>query len=276
MKTNPLLSIVVPSFNSAKYLEECLASLKREKCEEVEYLFIDGGSTDATMDIIEPYREIFSAIISEPDRGQSHAFNKGFALAKGEYLTWLNSDDVLCVGAVRKATKILRKSSSDWLAANTVYLNEKGQVTRCCRSGRFESFAVRHGVLNVFGPSTFFSRSLFEKVGPLDESFHYAMDTDYWWRIVKAGYTYERMNFYFWGLRLHEDAKTACSILSRTMPPAMKEEGRRIAADYFPEISADAKKRGVWIARLWRLMNLSYPKSYFDTVKNRGKDVCDA
>jgi glycosyltransferase involved in cell wall biosynthesis len=266
-----ILSVIIPSYNSAAFLEECLKSVEREGCEGVEFILMDGASSDATMEIVERFRHLFSKIVSEPDGGQSDAFNQGFTLAKGRFLTWLNSDDVICSGSMATTLPVLRGTTKDWLVANSVYLDEAGHVTRCCRSGGFEHFAVKRGLLNVFGPSTFFSKKLFEELGGIDESYHFAMDTEYWWRIVGSGRTYQRINCYFWGLRLHSAAKTANVLLTGEYPAGMREEGQKIAQRYFPEVSQSKRARAVQLVRIWRIMNLSYVFSIIDTLRLRGK-----
>ena len=272
MMSELLLSIVIPTYNSEKFLKECIASFENEACNEVEFILIDGDSSDSTMEIVDRYRHLFSHVISEPDRGQSDAFNKGFRLAKGKYLTWLNSDDVLVHGALPVVLARLKSTSMDWLVANSAYLDADGCVMRCCCSGGFEHFAVKRGLLNVFGPSTFFSKKLFEEIGNLAEDYHFCMDTEYWWRIVASGRKYERIRTYFWGLRLHTDAKTANVLLTQEYPPGMREEGQKIAAQYYPEVSPNIK-RVVYAARIWRILNLSYLQAAFDTMRLKGKKL---
>jgi glycosyltransferase involved in cell wall biosynthesis len=266
-----ILSVVVPSYNSEVFIEECLKSIEREAQAGVEFILVDGASSDGTMEIVNQYSHLFSHVISEKDNGQSDAFNKGFKLAKGKYLTWLNSDDVLCSGVVKRAVEELSASKKDWLVANSVYLDENGSVTRCCRSGGFEHFSVKRGLLNVFGPSTFFSKQLFEELGELAEDYHFCMDTEYWWRIVASGRDYERMNLYFWGLRLHSAAKTANVLLLNECPPAMVAEREKIASKYYPSVSPEMRGVAVKLARVWRILNTSYIRSIWDTRRFKGK-----
>ena len=270
-----VLSVVIPSYNSEAFVEECLESIKRESHEGVEFIWIDGASSDATMDIVVRYEELFSHIISEPDSGQSDALNKGFTMAKGKYLTWLNSDDVLCSGAMKTVIDVLSVSRKDWLVANSIYLDAEGCVTRCCRSGGFEQFSVKRGLLNVYGPSTFFSKKLYENLGGIDESYQYCMDTEYWWRIVASGRTYDRIQVYFWGVRLHSDAKTASVLLTGEYPPGMHEESQRMKARYFPEVKPVSNKCALLMARAWRLLNLSYVRAFVDTWHKRGRSLAD-
>jgi glycosyltransferase involved in cell wall biosynthesis len=267
----PVLTIVVPSFNSEKYIRDTLESLQREKHVDVEYILVDGASNDRTMEIVGEYEGLFSQIISEPDSGQSEAFNKGFRAARGKFLTWCNSDDVICPGAMAKVLVGLRTTKRDWLSANCMHIDYKGKVMKCCRSGGYEHFAVKNGLLNVFGPSTFFAKSLYEELGGIDEDFHYCMDTEYWWRIASTGRIFERLSCYFWGLRLHSAAKTANVILSGEYPVGMREEGEKIARRYFPNISMKDRTKAIRRARIWRTFNFSYVFSYVDTMRLRGK-----
>jgi glycosyltransferase involved in cell wall biosynthesis len=272
---NPLLSVVVPSYNSAKYIVECLESLRESRSSKVEYLLIDGGSTDSTMDIVESYKDLFSVIISEPDQGQSDAFNKGFALAKGEYFTWLNSDDVFCPGALTQAVEWIKKEHLPWYAANVVYMDSDSQITRCCQSGGFEGWALKFGVLNVFGPSTIFHRDLFDRLGGFREDFHYCMDTEYWWRIASSGIKYQRIPLYLWALRLHEDAKTASSITGGVdkMPIGMRDEISEYIFNYCPRTSKLMSRLGLLCVKSFRMINGSYLRSAFNTYRRRGLSI---
>lgn len=270
-RDNIVLSVVIPTFNSERHLKECLESVRRERQAGVEFILVDGASSDHTMDLISQNQYLFSYIISEPDKGQSDAFNKGFKAASGRFLTWLNSDDIFCVGAISKALSYLKKTSKEWVVANSVYLNEGGRLMKCCRSGGFEHFAVKKGLLNVFGPSTFFTKRLYQELGPFSTDFDFCMDTEYWWRIVASGYNYERINVYFWGLRLHPGAKTANVILSNEIPKKMKEEGEVIARKYFPHVSDREKSNAVFKARIWRILNGSYFRAFMETLLYRGR-----
>ena len=270
---DPLLSVVVPSYNSERYIRECLESLRAAKSARVEYILIDGGSTDNTMSIVEDYREIFSVVISEKDKGQSDAFNKGFALAQGEYLTWLNSDDVFCSGSLEISLDWIEKDKKPWYAANVLYFDKDSRITRCCQSGSFEKWGLAFGILNVYGPSTIFSRELYQRLGGFREDFHYSMDTEYWWRIARSGVQYQRIPVYLWALRLHEGAKTAAVVTQgqSARPPRMVEENEAYRKMYFSDVSEGCKRRGVLLLRLWRVLNFSYIKSYLDTVRCRGE-----
>ena len=270
-----ILSIVIPSFNSEEFIEECLLSLQTEKCPGVEYILMDGGSTDETMGIVDRYRDMFSIVVSEKDKGQSDAFNKGYAQAKGRYITWLNSDDVFCFGSLVKIIDVLKNGNARWYAANSVYIDSGSKITRCCQSGGFETSALYFGILNVFGPSTIVRRDLFVEAGGFREDFHFCMDTEYWWRLVDAGEVYERIPVYFWALRLHDTAKTASAITGEfdKRPPRMQEEGAMLSEMYYPKRSKFKRDIGVIFVRILRVMNFSYVRSFLDTRRASGHMV---
>lgn len=273
--SNKLLSVIVPSYNSSSFVEENLLSIKQSYSQDVEFIFVDGGSTDSTMEIVESYKDLFAVIISEPDQGQSDAFNKGFKLARGEYLTWLNSDDVFCPGALAQAVEWIKKERLPWYAANVVYIDAESRITRCCQSGAFESWALRMGVLNVFGPSTIFRRDLFVEMGEFREDFHYCMDTEYWWRIAHSGYEYQRIPVYLWALRLHDGAKTSGAVLhgSSGRPFRMVEENALYREIYFSRVPEWQQRVATAFVRLIRVVKLYYIKSFLDTRKNTGKCI---
>lgn len=273
--SRPLLSIVIPSFNSERYIGACLESLKNQRSDQIELILVDGGSADRTMEIVDLYRDIFTNVLSEPDNGQSDAFNKGFAMASGEYFTWLNSDDVFCPGSLSDVLKFISRRQYSWYTGNVVYFNERSEITRCCRSGAFEQFALSYGILNVFGPSTIFHRDIFERLGGFREDFHFCMDTEYWWRIAKSGIQYQRIPIYLWALRLHDDAKTASSITSggSHRPKGMHLENELYKEMYFPSVTSRRRSLGKWLVRCFRLLNLSYVRSFISTFQYKGRHI---
>lgn len=274
---NPILSVVIPSYNSECYIRECLESLQAAKSDRVEYILVDGGSTDGTMSIVDDYRDMFSVIISEPDKGQSDAFNKGFTKAQGEYLTWLNSDDVFCPNSLEFALDWIERERVPWYAANVAYIDETSKVTRCCKSGGYETFAARHGLLNVFGPSTIFRRDLFEKLKGFREDFQYCMDTEYWFRIATSGVRYKRIPVYLWALRLHDEAKTASAITGdfEKRPSGMIKEGALLKEMYYPDRTRlKLRFLSIWV-RVGRILNGSYLVAMCDTRKFSGRTITE-
>ena len=206
----PLISIVIANYNYGRFLEEAIQSVvSQDMGDVVELIICDAASTDNSVDIIRKYGKYISWWCSEPDGGQSAAFNKGFAHAKGSFLTWLNADDVLMPGTLTAFTRAAeRHPKCEWFVGGVMWLNKNLQVIKCGRGRAFSKARAECGVVSVWGPSSFFSRELYERAGRVDERFFYKMDTDLWRRFYyKCGATYLPFIDYAWGLRLHEEAK---------------------------------------------------------------------
>jgi len=179
----PKVSIVTPSYNQGLFLEETIRSLLLQGYPDLEYIIIDGGSTDGSVEIIKKYQKWLTSWVSEPDRGQAHAINKGFRKATGEILAWLNSDDTYEPDAIASAVTEMLNHRLDMVYGNASIVDECGNETSEMAPPDFE---LEHLLFNCFIPqqSTFFRRSVIESVGPINEDFHYAMDYDLWLRIA--------------------------------------------------------------------------------------------
>lgn len=210
----PFLSVVIANYNYGMFLESAIKSiLDQDMSDKVEIIICDAASTDNSVDIIKKYESDIAWWCSEKDYGQSDAFNKGFSHASGRFLTWLNADDVLLSGVV-KALYDMTKNRPDihWVTGNLIKFEQRnGRILEAPWGPHWvPSWAQGVGFpLSVFGPTTFWSREAYLKVGPIDETLHYVMDSDYWMRLLNAGYRYHRLNRVCWGFRLHEVSKTA-------------------------------------------------------------------
>lgn len=202
----PLVSIVTPSLNQSQYVREAIESVRAQTYALIEHVVVDGGSTDGTLDVLREHHEL--RWISEPDRGQSHALNKGFAMATGEIFDWLNADDAYERDAVAEAVGALRESGAGLVYADVTRVNDEGVDPRRIRSRpTWELWTELNDGNGVFSPAVFFTRAAFEAVGGLDESLHLAMDYDLWLRIGKrfGAQHVDRV----WALqRIHGEAKT--------------------------------------------------------------------
>ena len=205
----------------------------------------------------------------EPDKGQSDALNKGFAKAKGEWLFWLNADDVLLPGALNRTIRTIEQSNNSlyWIAGNVAYINADGKVTACaCDRGwkcAFNGLPVQ-----VYGPSSFFRRKLLETCGGFDETLRVCMDTDMWTRFREHGYWFRRLPRYVWGFRRHAGS------LTKSVHRAPEEMSRQAA-----ETKAMHDRHGLRFskfdllrARTVRTLDGSYLKSALDTLRYRGRD----
>ncbi|HNY64286.1 MAG TPA: glycosyltransferase family 2 protein [Deltaproteobacteria bacterium] len=182
----PLLSIVTPSYNQAGFLEEAILSVLAQDYPHIEYIIIDGGSTDGSIDIIRKHAGHLTSWVSEPDAGQCDAINKGWRMSSGDIVAWLNADDTYCPGAVSTVVDLFRRNPG------TVLVH--GGANTCDREGRRVLFTKRPAGMDPYGmiaacggvstqPSVFLSRAVLEDVGYLDPGLHYVMDWEYWIRI---------------------------------------------------------------------------------------------
>ena len=212
----PLVTIITPSYNQAQFLEQTILSVLNQDYPRIEYLIIDGGSTDGSVEIIRRYGDRLAFWVSEPDRGQSHAVNKGLQRANGEILGWLNSDDVYCPGAVRAAVDFLELHPDVALtygAADIIGLD--GGVLGPIPVEDFDARVciARHRYI-IPQPAAFFRREAIERVGLLDERLNYCLDWDYWMRMALAGLKVSRVPQTLARCRFHPDAKTVRELIA--------------------------------------------------------------
>ena len=190
----PRVSIVVPSYNQAQFIGRTLESILSQDY-PIEVIVIDGGSSDETVDIIQSFGDRITYWVSEPDRGQTHAINKGMARATGDIRAYLNSDDIYLPGAVRAVVEAFQANpDADILHGRCVTIDEDDN--RLDRefysdietpSDVLDLWHVWFRGRNFVQPEVFWTKRIAEKVGPFDEFRHYAMDYDYWTRCIIAG-----------------------------------------------------------------------------------------
>jgi glycosyltransferase involved in cell wall biosynthesis len=185
----PLISIVTPSYNQGKYLENTILSVLNQNYHNLEYIIVDGGSTDNSVEIIKKYEKFLKYWISEPDEGQSNAINKGLRHATGDVLTWLNSDDYYMPGALHKVGEAVRANpEAGAFVGIGREVDDTGKVTYFKEPPSeisVQSLFKWYDGGNFMQPSCFFRKAVWDVCGPLDESLHIAMDVDLWLRMAK-------------------------------------------------------------------------------------------
>ncbi|ADJ28055.1 glycosyltransferase family 2 protein [Nitrosococcus watsonii] len=207
----PTISIVTPSFNQGEYVEWTVQSVLGQRYPNLEYIFMDGGSTDQTLDRIAPYRNRFFHFESGPDGGQSAAIAKGFSMATGEIMAYLNSDDVLLPGTLNFVVDYFhRHPEVDFIYGHRCIVNEINQVIGHWILPRHSSFLMRRWDL-IPQESCFWRRRLFKQKGNIDASFQFAMDYDLFVRYMSAG-NFKRVNRFLAAFRVHKDAKTTTQL----------------------------------------------------------------
>ena len=183
MTEQPLVSIVTPSYNQAQFLEETILSVLDQDYPNIEYIIIDGGSTDGSVDIIRKYEDRLAYWVSELDRGQSYAVNKGWQRARGELLGWQNSDDTYCPGAVSRVVEAYLANPDAVLFYGDYHVISRAGEHQY--TTKMQDYTFSQMLCGRFPAqqSAFFHRSVLGEVGFLDEDLHWAMDGDFFLRV---------------------------------------------------------------------------------------------
>lgn len=249
--SSPLFSCVMPVKGPRPYMEEALASLSAQ------------GMGDALEVIVQDAD-------MEPDAGQSDAFNKGFAKARGEWLFWLNADDVLLPGALEKVLSRVEveRGKAEWIVGNQMRIDEKGNVLKCSVGNGWHDWLYKHAVPHVYGPSAFFRRELLERVGGFDDSLSICMDWDLWIRFMQAGARFTRIGRYLWGLRQWAGSKTQRPMDREELAQQHEEVVRMLKKNKF-----SLTRGGMRTVRLWRVLNGNYLTEWLDGLRFRGREV---
>ena len=204
----PLVSIVTPSYNQAEYLEETIQSVFSQTYTPLEYLIVDGGSTDGSKAIIQKHAHRLAWWVSEPDNGQTDAINKGFAHARGEIFAWLNADDLYEPQAVDEAVQFLENNPHIGMVyGDALLIDKRGEIIGKFPARQTDYQRLRRGSVHIPQQAAFFRASVWHEVAPLDTSFFFAMDYDLWVRIAKK-YPLQYLPRTWAKFRIHEAAKT--------------------------------------------------------------------
>ena len=205
----PLVSIITPSFNQAAYLEQTIGSVLEQDYPRIEYMIVDGGSTDDSVSIIKQYADKLTWWVSEVDKGQTDAINKGFAHAKGQILAWINSDDTYEPDAVSAAVEYLQAHPDVGMVyADCNFINERGAVIGKFGAAQTNYKRLQQGYVHIPQQTMFFRAGLWRAVGPLDPSFYFAMDYDLWVRIAARAKIKYLPGQTWANFRIHTSGKT--------------------------------------------------------------------
>lgn len=280
----PLLSIVIANYNYGRFIEEAIRSVvAQDMGDKVELIICDGGSSDNSVDVVKQYEDRLSWWCSEPDGGQSAAFNKGFSHARGRFLTWLNADDVLMPQTLKAFEQaVVKHPKCKWFVGGVMWLTKDMRIIKMGRGRSFSRIRAKAGSIGVWGPSSIFSRELFDAAGGVDERFHYAMDNDLWHRFhYKCGEVYLPFIDYAWGLRLHEAAKMSGHNFS---PDGKFREGKAELLSKEQSKLEQMAREGAWMEELYKpkhpmskwkqLISMSFYKSFaarVDTIRFKGR-----
>lgn len=212
----PLISIITPSYNQGHFITQTIDSVLSQGYPNLEYWVIDGGSTDETVKILKSYGRKLQWV-SEKDRGQTHAINKGLERAKGEVLAYLNSDDIYYPGTLEKVGRYFADhQDTHWLTGSYEIIDQDGKpLSKQSLVKKYKDFLLPYYSYFLIKatnsiipqPSTFWSREAYTKIGPFTEKLRYCMDYDYWLRLGKY-YHLHRISEILSGFRVHQDSKS--------------------------------------------------------------------
>lgn len=241
------VSIVTCSFQQGRFLDATMRSVLDQGYPNLEYIVIDGGSKDQSVSVIQSHATQLTYWVSENDRGQTHALSKGFERATGDILGWLCSDDLLLPDALTRVAKFFEQNPDvDFVFGNALWIDVQGQFIRPKKEMPWSKFIFLYDHNYLAQPSCFWRRSLFDKVGGLDESLNLAMDSDLWLRFA-AKTRPHYLNEYLGCMRDYPEQKT------RSLKPAGRQEDRRLMAREMPMLSRLPTKPLKWLARLMRI-----------------------
>lgn len=210
----PKISIITPSFNQGEFIEETISSVLSQNYPSLEYIVLDGGSTDGTVDILKKYDHSITAWISEPDKGQSDALNKGFSIATGDIIGWLNSDDTYLPGVLNKVARLFNDPNIDILMSEYyAFMNENGDIYEYKKNEYVDRKSLirfwRTRGMTINQPCVFFRRKLIENMDPVvDASLTYAMDYDLWLRLSRVA-SFNIVPGHWANYRIHGRGKSA-------------------------------------------------------------------
>lgn len=224
----PKISIVTVSYNQDKFLERTILSVLNQNYPNMEYIIIDGGSTDNSIEIIKKYAKYFTYWVSEKDQGQADAINKGFIKSSGEILAWLNSDDIYLPDTLSKISMVFKSASPcDIFYGNVYEINEDDVVVREIRNTPLPfPQSYLYGGFGFFQVGVFWKREPFFNVGCLNKNYTCCMDDDLFMRFIEGGYKFRFAREFLGCARLHPLSKTS------TMTPVFQKEGYMVRKKY--------------------------------------------
>lgn len=254
------ISVVVPSYNQARFLEGTLLSVLRQNYPALELIVIDGGSTDGSVDIIKRYERHIEHWVSEPDGGQTKGLIKGFNRATGAIQCWLNSDDLLAAGCLREVADYFRRNPEvDMVFGDALWIDEQGAPLREQREIPFNRFIWMYTHNYIPGMSAFWRSEIYRRVGGLNPAFELAMDADLWIRFADVGQI-EHVSRLWSYMRFYPEQK------NRALREQSNEEDIAIRARYWGTSKPPLLKLRRACAQIcrvaWKLITGCYPLNY--------------
>jgi glycosyltransferase involved in cell wall biosynthesis len=262
----PKITVVTPSFNQGEYIEDTILSVLSQGYPNIEYIVMDGASSDNTISVLNRYSDKLSYCISEKDAGQSDAINKGFALSTGDIIGWLNSDDKLAPGSLFALAESFRVSGAD-IVAGVVDIVRNGELLHRHRTGLVKGPLPRDRLLDLWNewlkgrffyqPEVYISRRALNSIGTrVDDSLYYSMDYDLWVRLAEAGATIAPIDWTIAEFRVHAEQKTSST---EAYLPELTSHNARLRNNYGLEpLERDIAQRPKRSARIGMISDFGF------------------
>jgi glycosyltransferase involved in cell wall biosynthesis len=205
----PRISVITASYNQANFIEQTILSVLDQNYPNLEYIIMDGGSTDGSVDIIRKYESRLAYWMSEKDEGASDALRKGFDRATGSIFAYLNSDDYYMPGALHHVASVFQKTNADVVYGDMYWVDEEGKVVAERRQTPLTRLGILYGGSDFSQPSTFWTQNAYRKAGGFDPAFHFAFDLDLFGRIMANHGKFVFTRRFLSSFRMHSGQKTA-------------------------------------------------------------------
>jgi len=279
----PKITVVTPSLNQGRFLEDTILSVLGQQYPNLEYIILDGGSTDGSVAIIRKYESNLAYWVSEQDGGQAAAINSGFARASGDILCWLNSDDMYLPGTLLHIAARLDPEKSELLFGNCLHFIEDTSITYGSSVRRNHEQTDLALTDYVIQPSTFWTRKAWQQTGILDETLHFGFDWEWLLRARKSGVAFLPEDKYLSVYRIHKDHKTGTGGERRRKELAVIY-GRHAGVHYERLYSRACASRSLAAVRKWirrarltaiesRLLKVMFPRLFRGFRRNEVRDV---
>jgi glycosyltransferase involved in cell wall biosynthesis len=240
------ITIVTPSFNQARYLPQTIDSVLSQNYPNLEYLIMDGGSKDASVEVIKKYERHLAYWTSGPDGGQTNAINSGFQRATGDIVTWLNSDDYLEPDALQTIAEAFAHTDAGVVYGDYTLVTEAGRPFLRRKEIPFDFKILLYGINFIGQPSAYFRRQLLLEHGYLDEHCQCMMDFEFWLRLASRGVKFQLLPKNLSYYRYHPTSKTVSEV------DTILKETNEVRARYSPALSRAALRRRRLLARVKR------------------------
>ncbi len=262
----PRITVIMPSLNQGKYLEEAITSVLDQDYPNVEFIILDGGSTDCSEEIIKRYSDRLAYWHSRADRGQSAAIDHGMSLATGYLGGWLNSDDVLLPGALRCiAEACVENPTGGLFGGNLSFMNQEGIISGFLRMPSNAAWFARHGIFAVSGPGSFYRTQAYHAVGGIRRDLHYVMDNELYMRMMLRGVRFVYIDRYLAAFRRHPGQKnTAARDLVKTEENKITKELKTHGITY-------RSAQSLFLYYTWQAVSGNYVRKRIHALRARGK-----